>query len=206
MSVFEHYSGDIPKCAYCGETNSEFLSIDHINNNGAQHEKTLSGRSSETLYRWLMKNDYPDGFQVLCMNCNCAKEWLGHVSHNPIKTSSETPARCLKLYQQKIKVLVLGHYSDGTPKCACCGETHIESLTIDHINNDGAQHRKITECGSGTTLYLWLKKNGYPGEFQVLCMNCNWAKGRLGYCPHDAPKEPSPSEHPTDGHGHGFFK
>jgi hypothetical protein len=25
---------------------------------------------------------------------------------------------------------------------------------------------------------------GFPPIFQVLCMNCNFAKGKLGFCPH----------------------
>jgi len=66
-------------------------------------------------------------------------------------------------------------------KCQCCGETTLEFLTVDHINNDGAAHRR--QIGRG--LYGWLKKHGFPQDnFQLLCMNCNFAKGRYGRCPH----------------------
>jgi len=37
---------------------------------------------------------------------------------------------------------------------------------------------------SSDVLYSWLKKNNFPKGFQVLCMNCNFAKGKLGKCPH----------------------
>lgn len=68
--------------------------------------------------------------------------------------------------------------------CACCGETKYEFLSIDHINGGGTQHRK--EIGkAGHSFYQWLKTNNYPEEFQVLCMNCNFAKGKYGYCPHN---------------------
>lgn len=67
-------------------------------------------------------------------------------------------------------------------KCVCCGETQFEFLTFDHINNDGAEHRKKV-----ATSYLvrWLKKNNYPKDIvQILCYNCNNAKSVYGECPH----------------------
>lgn len=66
--------------------------------------------------------------------------------------------------------------------CACCGETEMSFLQIDHINNDGAEHRKSI---SGVPLGPWLKRRGYPEGFQVLCVNCNFAKHTNGgVCPH----------------------
>ena len=77
-------------------------------------------------------------------------------------------------------------------KCACCGETEWLFLTIDHINNDGAERRK-TEHGSGTTFYRWLRNNDYPEDFQVLCYNCNLGKHRNGgVCPHKEGSETIP--------------
>ena len=76
-------------------------------------------------------------------------------------------------------------------KCACCGESHMAFLVIDHIENNGARHREEMGylshgrwIGSGTTMHSWLKRNGYPEGFQVLCANCNMAKQSLGICPH----------------------
>jgi hypothetical protein len=85
-------------------------------------------------------------------------------------------------YIQKLKLTVLSHYSDGNPKCECCNEKAIEFLSIDHINGGGTKHRKVV--GSSTSLYRWLIKNNYPKEFRTLCMNCNFALGKFGYCPH----------------------
>jgi len=70
----------------------------------------------------------------------------------------------------------------GGPICACCGETMLEGLTIDHINGDGAKHRR--EVGHGTGVYRWLRRNNYPPGFQVLCFTCNCAKGTGDHCPH----------------------
>jgi hypothetical protein len=68
--VFEAYGGYI--CSCCGETEPKFLTIDHIKNNGGSHRREDIAISKH-LYRWLKNNHYPDGFQVLCMNCNLGK-------------------------------------------------------------------------------------------------------------------------------------
>jgi len=66
-------------------------------------------------------------------------------------------------------------------KCACCGETEMQFLTIDHINNDGAEHKRSL---GGVDLYTWIIRNNYPKTLQCLCYNCNCAKGHYGSCPH----------------------
>jgi hypothetical protein len=73
----------------------------------------------------------------------------------------------------------------GGWKCACCGETERAFLTIDHMLNDGYKLRKEGVHGHSTMFYRWLKKSGYPKDFQVLCMNCNFGKRMNGgVCPH----------------------
>lgn len=67
-------------------------------------------------------------------------------------------------------------------KCKCCGEAEPVFLVVDHINNDGAEHRK--QLG-GKMFYVWLRQNVFPKDnFQLLCWNCNMAKSLLGFCPH----------------------
>lgn len=76
--IFSAYGGY--KCACCGENEKLFLSIDHIHNNGAEQRKNGEyGRSGTSFYQWLRKNNFPDGFQVLCMNCNMGKHRNGGV-------------------------------------------------------------------------------------------------------------------------------
>lgn len=76
----------------------------------------------------------------------------------------------------KLKLETMTYYSLGdTPYCASCGITDIDVLCLDHINNDGAEHRKLAGR-AGTVTYGWLKKRGYPDGFQVLCANCNLKK------------------------------
>lgn len=72
----------------------------------------------------------------------------------------------------------------GGAFCWCCGETRDEFLTFDHMHNNGAAHRR--EIGTATqSLMIWLRRNNYPNGFRVLCMNCNFAIGIKGYCPHE---------------------
>lgn len=77
MKVINHYGG---KCACCGENKSAFLTIDHVNNNGNDHRKTMPGGGSSTAtYRWIIKNNYPTDLQLLCWNCNCGKQINGGI-------------------------------------------------------------------------------------------------------------------------------
>lgn len=77
-------------------------------------------------------------------------------------------------------------------KCVCCGEDTYEFLQIDHVNNDGAAHRR--EMGNNTGICLWLIKHGFPSGFQILCANCNYAKAHYGACPHKkGSKDASPA-------------
>lgn len=75
------------KCVCCGADRLEFLSVDHINNDGSNHRKEIGG--AKAIYRWLKKNNYPEGFQVLCMNCNCAKSWYGICPHEKDRKAAQ---------------------------------------------------------------------------------------------------------------------
>ncbi len=74
LLVLQYYSKSvIPKCINCGFSDIRGLSLDHINNDGAQLKKTGIG-NSRTLAEYLIKNDFPKNIQVLCANCNTIKE------------------------------------------------------------------------------------------------------------------------------------
>lgn len=77
LEVLIHYSGNPPRCVCCGETHSIFLTIDHIKDDGAKQRKELNLKSGYLFYKWLIKNNFPEGYQVLCFNCNYAKSHGG---------------------------------------------------------------------------------------------------------------------------------
>lgn len=90
--------------------------------------------------------------------------------------------RCLKRISRGRRALRNEVKQAYGGKCSCCGEADFRFLTVDHINNDGAEHRRQI---SGSRIYNYLKKNNFPGGFQILCWNCN--SGRAingGTCPH----------------------
>lgn len=78
--VFTHYGG---VCVCCGESNPKFLTIDHKNNDGAEHRKSVGpnswGGRSEVMYRWIIRNGFPDSLQLLCWNCNCGRSTNGGI-------------------------------------------------------------------------------------------------------------------------------
>lgn len=80
--VFEHYGGF--KCACCGEPNRFFLTIDHIQGGGNKHRKKWKTQ----LVTWLYYHGLPDGYQVLCFNCNSGRARCGGVCpHKLTKTA-----------------------------------------------------------------------------------------------------------------------
>ena len=70
--------------------------------------------------------------------------------------------------------------------CACCGESEISFLTIDHINGDGAAHRRSLgqTRGMSRSLMRWLLSEKRL-DIQILCYNCNCSKRTSGVCAHE---------------------
>lgn len=70
--VYAHYGSF---CVCCGETESSFLELDHVNNDGNSQRKLHGGTT--TLYRRLLRKGFPNDLQVLCSNCNRSKQLSG---------------------------------------------------------------------------------------------------------------------------------
>jgi len=71
--VLEHYGGKPPKCVNCGCSIFDCLDIDHIYNNGSKERKKQGTGTS--FVKWLISNNFPSGYQILCRNCN----WLKYI-------------------------------------------------------------------------------------------------------------------------------
>src|SRR5439155_1313673 len=83
-----------------------------------------------------------------------------------------------------LKIETIQHYGGV---CACCGESRMEFMSLDHKEGGGRQHRlKLKK--TGIVFYAWLKRQGYPDGYRVLCMNCNWASS-YGLCPHERERQ-----------------
>lgn len=79
IEVLKHYGS---KCACCGENEIKFLAVDHINGDGSKHRIEIR---NVNIYYWLIRNNYPDGFQLLCHNCNYAKHFYKVCPHKNVR-------------------------------------------------------------------------------------------------------------------------
>ncbi len=80
MKVLTHYAygGEIkcanPDCEVPGGAKHLLsLCIDHINGGGHQQYLKIQKQGLH-FYNWLVKNNYPDGYQILCASCNQRKK------------------------------------------------------------------------------------------------------------------------------------
>lgn len=184
--VFTYYGG---KCQLCNETDYNKLSIDHLDKNGRQHRRSiLKVDSGTSFYKWIFKNK-PDNIRILCFNCNCQHSMQKYnliinntsylinklckycSSNNKVKkyVCSHCNSKLKRNYQINLKLQAYYIYGNACKNCGC---NKSEFLTIDHINNDGAKHRKKIY-----NIYSWLRTNKYPVDnYQVLCFNCNYLK------------------------------
>lgn len=90
----------------------------------------------------------------------------------------------IKLWRERLKRETINAYGG---ECFCCKESNIKFLTIDHINNDGAEHKRRLGKGQqgGATVHSDLRRRGYPNGYQVACFNCNAGRHyNGGICPH----------------------
>ncbi len=113
------------------------------------------------------------------------KENKGHVDNynaDHYRLDPEHHKRRRTVYARNERRNAISEYGG---ECVCCGEETFEFLTFDHINNDGAEHRRSIGDPQGKSMVAWLKRNNYPKDIiQLLCFNCNHAKAKYGSCPH----------------------
>jgi hypothetical protein len=120
--------------------------------------------------------------KALCARCS-EPATNGVHCHNHILSRRQS--------HRNLKRTIIDHYGG---KCNCCGETELDFLVIDHIGEDGAQHRKMLfgekyrHSSAGGKFYRWIINNDFPeGNLQVLCWNCNWSKRiNQGVCCHQS--------------------
>lgn len=114
--------------------------------------------------------------EKLCLDCS-----------NPLDRGGTRCCACASgrcIDKQLLKIKVMNRYGGCRCSCPGCNENNLTQLSIDHINGDGAKHRK--EIGRGNYIYNWLVKHDYPPGFRVLCLGCNSSCGFFGFCIHES--------------------
>lgn len=88
LEVIAAYGGE---CKCCGISEPAFLTIDHIHSDGAAHRRELTKSGKRDIYRVLRAEGYPtDRYQLLCYNCNCAKQHNGLCPHKSMPETNES--------------------------------------------------------------------------------------------------------------------
>lgn len=82
----------------------------------------------------------------------------------------------MKGWGEKTRKTFLEMYGN---RCACCGETIEEFLTIEHKLGQAGKKKEGSRNAYGKAI-----KDYRPDLYEILCMNCNHSKGTKGYCPH----------------------
>lgn len=134
-----------------------------------------------------------DNTVIECTKCGWqARPLDGELSSHFHKSKGKWASQCKECVNKKKRakamtdrIMALQHYSKSDiPFCGCCGTTEISWLCFNHINGDGAKHRK--ELGEGGDRILrFFKKNGYIDGINVLCHNCNASRSTRSECPHE---------------------
>lgn len=75
--VIAGYGG---RCACCAEAIPTFLDLDHVNNDGCAERKKF-GKNTSRQYRLVIKQGFPNCYQLLCRNCNWGKRIHGICPH-----------------------------------------------------------------------------------------------------------------------------
>lgn len=124
----------------------------------------------------------------LCVNCVIKKSSKRESAKDCIIKYSSLKQRRLwnKKYTLNKRLELINGYGSI---CACCEENNLLYLTIDHINNDGADEKRRFN-NNMFAFYKKLKTFNFPKDnYQLLCYNCNCSKGAYGQCYHDLCKD-----------------
>lgn len=82
LEVLNHYSDGTNICKDCRTSDIRILTIDHIHGGGSEHRRELK---TGNFYLWLKQNNYPEGYEVVCHNCN----WLRRLSRLDVGVDME---------------------------------------------------------------------------------------------------------------------
>ena len=158
--------------------------------NASGNHKWCPKCETHKLYEEFNKNRArSDGLNSTCRECQHAK-YYRQQDHQK-KLAKERAKKRIPAYRRGWRAKAIQVYGG---KCACCGETNLAFLCIDHIRGGASQNRQ-------QNLYTEMREavlNPDHDTYQVLCANCNMAKERAEGCPHQDPNSPDYNPGSTD--------
>ena len=173
--LVDHYSQGENCCEKCGETDFDMLNIDHVNGGGVKHRKQMiekgMGYGVTALFRYLRENNFPNGYRVLCENCN----WLAYLECLKLIMSSNP--RYFKSKNDYINKKNKVYEICGGAKCKICECSDTRILVLDHINGGGKKHSRM--IGNNLSAWAYANQNEAKEILQVLCRNCNAKKNKI---------------------------
>jgi hypothetical protein len=108
--------------------------------------------------------------------CN---QWTRNWKKNPTNRNKQRASA--NASNLRLKIRILTHYGKRK-RLMCswsgCGVGDIDCLTLDHVKDNGKQHRESGYEG-GIGGYRQLERAGYPKGFQTLCGNHQLKKENL---------------------------
>jgi 5'(3')-deoxyribonucleotidase len=187
------------RCENCGvdfeqkTTNNRFCSKScRENSKGKRHRsKRKSQKKCTTCGSDVTINPRNNQFYYRCTECRFKKNLYYREKRQELRKKAidryavnceEIKAR-LRNKHKKYKQKFLDLYGG---ECVNCAESNPNLLTIDHILNDGKQHRQ--EMGNTRSVLKDAIDNYNPGRFRILCYNCNCYRGRFNELPYEDEK------------------
>lgn len=123
-------------------------------------------------------NNTLDGYKVYCKDCS-HKEYMMRQEHYCNRASDYIKEAKIKAFEiiangKNITCLKRKEWN-------CCSIDDIDFLSIDHINGDGANHRRKIKASCSSSTYRWVIKNPEEAKkiMQILCMNAQVKKKKL---------------------------
>ncbi len=194
-------------CEHCGEKERDFLTVDHIHNNGRFKRESKGEILKLTEKVGLM--EMKKHLRILCFNCNSGRSVKNPIKGNTIQEGPRSKIcstchinknescfaisnnkhdrmglrfECRECHSKRNRKLKEAAMNALGGFCKCCKQSDMDKLNVDHILEDGNIIRRNGNRSS-SSLYRTVLK-GDNDNLQVLCFNCNYSKHKNGSCIH----------------------
>lgn len=126
-----------------------------------------------------LKSGHPHSYCTECRNKDATRRRRADPESYRAANRKAHTAEYQKSRRDRTRAETYLHYGNC---CSCCGEVGFLFLTLDHVNNDGKEHRAKY---NGIPMWEVARREGYPDTLRILCYNCNCGRARNGgTCPH----------------------